>query len=228
RPPGTPAEGGRGRGPLRARGQRPPGERDADHGARHERGQDPAVAHDLRVQQRAEHGEPHAGGPGDHAAPRGARVREPLQREDEERGRGEVGELGELLDHRPAAPRSGRLNMRSMRSVIRKPLTMLVIDAATATVPSSVEKSLFCSPAMISDPTMAIAEMALVSDISGVCRSRDTPRITSKPMKVASTNTNSIDHRSSSIASSSPSGPSPPPGNDACDSASSAPRGRPR
>ena len=43
------------------------------------------------------------------------------------------------------------------------------------------------------EPTTAMAEMALVSDISGVCSSRDTRRITPSPMNVASMNTNSID-----------------------------------
>ena len=61
-----------------------------------------------------------------------------------------------------------------MRSVIRKPLTMLVIEAATATAPSTVVSTLFCSPAITIDPTTAIAEIALVSDIKGVCNRRDT------------------------------------------------------
>ena len=78
---------------------------------------------------------------------------------------------------------------------------MLVIDAATAIVPSTVARSLFCSPAMISEPTIAIAEIALVSDISGVCRSRETPRITSSPTNVASTNTNNIAQKRNSIPS---------------------------
>ncbi len=42
-------------------------------------------------------------------------------------------------------------------------------------------------------PTTAMAEMALVSDISGVCSSRETRAITPRPMNVASMNTNSID-----------------------------------
>ncbi len=40
-------------------------------------------------------------------------------------------------------------------------------------------------------PTIAMAEIALVSDISGVCSSRETRRMTSMPMNVASMNTNS-------------------------------------
>ena len=45
-------------------------------------------------------------------------------------------------------------------------------------------------------PTTAIAEIALVSDISGVCSSRDTRRMTPSPMKDASTKTNSMDQKS--------------------------------
>src|SRR5262249_7496171 len=74
--------------------------------------------------------------------------------------------------------------------------TMLVIEAATAIVPSTVENVVFCSPAMISEPTTAIAEIALVSDMSGVWSSRDTFRITSKPMNVASMKTNAMPQRS--------------------------------
>ena len=73
-----------------------------------------------------------------------------------------------------------------MRSVIRKPLTMLVTEANTAIAPSAVLSVVFCSPAMMIEPTTAIAEIALVSDISGVCSSRDTFWITWKPTKVAS------------------------------------------
>ena len=39
------------------------------------------------------------------------------------------------------------------------------------------------------DPTTAIAEMAFVSDISGVCSRRETRAITPRPMKVASRKT---------------------------------------
>ena len=73
---------------------------------------------------------------------------------------------------------------------------MLVTDAATAIVPSTVLTVVFCSPVMMIEPTTAIAEIALVSDISGVCSSRDTLRITSKPTKVASMKTKVIDQKS--------------------------------
>src|SRR5512135_2907724 len=46
------------------------------------------------------------------------------------------------------------------------------------------------------EPTTAMAEIALVMDISGVCSRRETRRITPSPMKDASTNTKSCDQKS--------------------------------
>jgi len=66
---------------------------------------------------------------------------------------------------------------------------MLIIDAVTATAPRMVLSGVFCSPAMTIEPTTVIAEMALVSDISGVCNSGETRRMTSSPRNVANTNT---------------------------------------
>src|ERR671925_77861 len=66
---------------------------------------------------------------GDDAAARGLRMAQPPEREDEERSRREVGQLCAAVDHRFG---SRSRNIFSIRSVIRKPLTMFVIDAATA------------------------------------------------------------------------------------------------
>ena len=52
---------------------------------------------------------------------------------------------------------------------------------------------LFPSPTTIIEPTTAIAEMALVSDISGVCSNRETRPITPSPINAASMKTNSSD-----------------------------------
>ncbi len=49
---------------------------------------------------------------------------------------------------------------------------------------------------MIMDPTMAIAEIALVSDMNGVWSSRETCRMTWNPTNVDSMKTKSMDHRS--------------------------------
>src|SRR4051812_37538948 len=116
---------------------------------------------------------------------------QPAQRQDEENGREKVTELDQLLVHFCFSR-----NIFSMRSVMRNPLTMLVIEAATAIVPRSVVRSDSRSPAMRIDPTTAIAEIALVSDISGVCSRRDTFWITWKPTNVASMKTKSIDQKS--------------------------------
>ena len=51
---------------------------------------------------------------------------------------------------------------------------MLVTDAATAIAPRMVVSSISCAPAMRIEPTTAMAEIALVSDISGVCSRRET------------------------------------------------------
>ncbi len=152
------------------------------------------IRDDLGMQQRAEDGERHAADARRDTASRRLRMTHPAQREHEERRRDEVGSLGDVLRHR--LPPCWR-NILSIRSVIRKPLTMLVTEAATAIVPSTRLKVVFCSPAMMIEPTTAIAEIALVSDIRGVCSSRDTFRITSIPTKVASMKTKIIDQKSS-------------------------------
>src|SRR5438067_2315376 len=72
---------------------------------------------------------------------------------------------------------------------MRNPLTMFVVEAKTAMAPSMVLSRDSCSPASRMAPTTAMAEMALVSDISGVCSSRDTRRITIRPIKVDSIKT---------------------------------------
>ena len=82
---------------------------------------------------------------------------------------------------------------------MRKPLTMFVVEANTAMAPSHVLNPDSCSPASRMAPTTAIAEIALVSDISGVCSSRETRRMTSRPMNVASISTNRPSTKSNCI-----------------------------
>src|SRR5262245_13953687 len=103
-----------------------------------------------------------------------------MQREDEEHDRREIGELDEGMAHFLVSPRS--LNIRIIRWVIRKPLTMLVIDAKSAIAPSKRIVGGKSEPVIKIEPTTEIAEIALVSDISGVCSSRDTRPITPRPM----------------------------------------------
>ncbi len=61
------------------------------------------------------------------------------------------------------------------------------MDAVTAMNPSVRLSVLACAaPVMRIEPTTAIAEMALVSDISGVWSSGETRRMISRPRNVAS------------------------------------------
>src|SRR5258708_6265984 len=82
-----------------------------------------------------------------------------------------------------------------MRSVIRKPPTMLLVAATTAMNPSVVASVVFCSPTSTIAPTTAMASRALVSDIRGVCSRGETRRMTSNPMNPASTNMKSASIR---------------------------------
>src|SRR5438132_5955897 len=121
-----------------------------------------------------------------HGVAGGLRVVHPVQREDEQRRREDGSELVDGVRH-------CFLNIFSMRSVMRNPLTMLVMEANSAMAPRIRMVFGYSAPVTAMDPTTAIAEIALVSDMSGVYSRRDTRRITPRPMNVASTNTNSID-----------------------------------
>src|SRR5437763_9891073 len=83
-----------------------------------------------------------------------------------------------------------------MRSVIQNPPTILVVAAMTASVPRTLLRFVFASEITWMAATTAIAEMAFVSDISGVCNSGDTRRITSRPRNVDRRNTKSLGSRS--------------------------------
>ena len=184
-PRGEPAEGvGKGR-PLWHGGQRHPRERHANRHANRHRDEDPGVVDNLGVQQRPDDRGNHPGDAGRHAAPRGLRMVQPPQRQDEQRGGGQVAGLRQMLG-RFTGSAPAPLNIFSMRSVMRKPLTMLVVEAATATAPSTVlRKVLLFTGDDNRARTTAMAEMALVNDISGVCSSRDTFWMTWISTKVA-------------------------------------------
>src|SRR5580700_3935877 len=81
------------------------------------------------------------------------------------------------------------LNIFSMRSVIKKPPTTLLVAATMAMVPRTVDSVLLCWPTNKMAPTTAMASSAFVNDMSGVCRSGEMRRITSNPMKAASMKT---------------------------------------
>src|SRR5215470_11814833 len=171
------------------------------HGrAHHEADEDPLVGDDVVVHKRTNNRQRHADLAHQHALAGGDGMAQPLEREDEGDGRRQIRRHAYFSSCR-------RLNILSIRSVITNPPTTLAMEQATAMVPRIVESSLFAAPAMMMEPTKEMAEMALVSDISGVCSSGLTRRITSKPTKVASTNTNSW--LSSSVAMGSPSSETP-------------------
>src|ERR1039458_1883723 len=184
------------RGSLRNCRHRHSSERYADDGAKHQPNGDQPVVHDAVVQQRAADRQQHANfARPDAVASRGRRAH-PLQREDEQHARDEIYKLDDDLGsckfgchYLAAGLAAGRLdlNIFNMRSVIRKPPTMLLVAATTAMNPKTAASVLLCSPTSTIAPTTAIASNALVSDINGVCSRGETRRITSNPMKPAST-----------------------------------------
>jgi hypothetical protein len=68
-----------------------------------------------------------------------------------------------------------------------KPPTMLIAPKATAIVPITYSSPSLAKPSTIRPPSMTMPWIALVCDISGVCRVVGTFEITSKPTKTAST-----------------------------------------
>ena len=74
--------------------------------------------------------------------------------------------------------RLAALELRSMRSVIRNPPTMLLVAQITAMNPRMVETLLCAAPAAISEPTSEMPEIALVAAMSGVCSNAGTFEIT--------------------------------------------------
>src|SRR5215470_2773433 len=147
------------------------------------------------VQQRAHHGEQHPDFAGEYAAPCCCGRAEPFQRKNEKRGSNKIRDFDDVfgsgqIAHGFFGPLA--LNMRSMRSVMRNPPTILLVAATMAIVPRIFASSAPCSwysPARMMAPTTAIASSALVKDISGVCSNGETRRITSNPMNAASMKT---------------------------------------
>ena len=124
------------RRPLRHGGQRHPRERHADQHSGGDRADDPQMMDNGRVGPRDEDGDRRAGHTGVNAIAGGGGGVHPVQGEDEADRRDDVPDLAETVQHQWVPSRlSDVLNIFSMRSVIRKPLTMLVIDANRAMAP---------------------------------------------------------------------------------------------
>src|SRR4029077_16530914 len=79
------------------------------------------------------------------------------------------------------------LNISSIRSVTTKPPTTLVVARMTATRPRAMLTGESAPAAMTIAPTRMMPWIALVPDISGVCRIVGTLEMTSMPTKIART-----------------------------------------
>ncbi len=125
-------------GPLGNGGQRNPGEGNADEDARGCRDDEPGQVPDAEfgAHEGSDDGHGHGGDAGVDAASGRLRAAHPHEGENEERGRDEVRDLNDGFCH--DLPFSFVLNILSMRFVMRKPETMLVIEANKATAPSIV------------------------------------------------------------------------------------------
>src|SRR5260370_12905698 len=181
---GQGAAGVRHGGPLRQGGHgHDVGDGHAHRGADEERCQHPFPI-GVMSDQRAGDGHQHSGLAREDAAARRHRRVHPFQRENEKRTGNDVDVVDQGAHYFFS---SLRLNIFSMRSVIRKPLTMLVLAAVMATKPSTLLMVVASSLLMIMmAPTTEMAEIALVSAISAVCSRGGTLRMTSRPTRVAS------------------------------------------
>src|SRR5205085_9274182 len=120
---------------------------------------------DTVLQQRAGDGKKHSDFTSLNPAARGGRRAHPFQQKDEQHAGDQVCDFDDGLSHgRGVHGLVGRLllNILSMRSVIRKPPTMLLVAAITATIPSRKESRLSCLPTSTMAPTTAIASRELV------------------------------------------------------------------
>ena len=140
------AEGVAERRPLRHRGHLHHAERNTDRRANAQRDENPRVADcnvlDLALNTQLKDGpanrEHHADFAGQNAAPRGRRRVHPLESQDEQRAGYEINESDECLTAKDRCHDFvGRLdlNIFNMRSVIKKPPTMLLVAAITARIP---------------------------------------------------------------------------------------------
>src|SRR6202040_3050689 len=95
------------------------------------------------------------------------------------------------------------LYMPSMRWVTRKPPKMLTQAKTSATKPKPRAQPLpletFATPPASSAPTTITEEMALVTDISGVCSAGVTDHTTKYPTNTASTKIDSRNTKGSTI-----------------------------
>ena len=137
----------------------------------------PAQLTHAGLQERGDDGDGHAGHTEQVSAPRAFGRRQPLQGEDEADRCAQVEQGSDIGSHeRPRG--SLRRNMPSMRCVTMNPPKMLTAARPVATTPShcavdsepaAPTSSSGAIPSAMRAPTTMIPEMALVTDISGVC-----------------------------------------------------------
>src|SRR5579872_4887746 len=174
-------------GSLRNRCHLHQAKRNANSGADDQRDDDPLVLHQFGIEECGADCEHCADLSGENAPARACGGTQEPEGKNEENDRENVGEIQILLKIQRVHDCFDLpdLNMRSMRSVIRNPPTILLNDAATAIAPRIVVSRVSCRPAMMIAATTTIASSALVSDMRGVWSSGDTRRITSNPTKPA-------------------------------------------
>src|SRR6185503_6170219 len=164
---------------------------DGAHGRpQNERHEDQLVGQDLPVEERDDEREDHAHARGQVAPARRLRRREPPDAENaedrsDEVGRADDGRRKGGKTHQALGPFF--VNMRSMRSVTRKPPTTFTAPRKTAMNPTTLASVPSAAPSTSIAPTRTIPWIAFVPDMSGVWRMTGTLEMSSKPRKIAST-----------------------------------------
>src|SRR5215472_12800960 len=129
------------RSPLRHGRHLHQAEWNTDDRAENQRDGNPFVLNNPVVQERSAHRQSHANFPGPYALPGRAWLAHQLERQNEKKRCNQVYRFDDLVrGERQVHGFCGRLvlNMRSMRSVIKNPPTMLLVAATMAMVPSTV------------------------------------------------------------------------------------------
>src|SRR5882724_10337474 len=188
---------------LRHRGHgHPHAERISGHRTNSRADDNPFIGNYMGLKEGCDDGNSHAEGGQLHASPSTVRAPQGVKGIDEQERREQIRELAECLYHDftalgvpfsalPSGAALARLNIDSIRSVIRKPPTMFAMAHATAIVPRIVASAPSPLPANTNEATREMPEIALVAAISGVCSSGGIRLMVWTPTKPASMKTNS-------------------------------------
>ena len=166
-------------------------QRHADDRAEHEADGDPLVVDDAVVKQRADDRQQHAELAGPDAAARGGRRAHPLEREDEQSRGDQVRDFDEVSVANHGSWFLGAAGLEHLEHAVGDDESADDVAGGRDDRERAQHRGepRLPSPARMIAPTTAMASSALVSDISGVCSSGETRRITSKPMNAASMKT---------------------------------------